>query len=222
MGLEEIIQEAIMHGYEYIAITDHSVSSYVAGGLSVERLYEQLNEIDKLKFKYKGKINILAGSEVDIKQDGRLDFDDSVLKDLDIVIASIHQGFGNSKDINTKRIVAAIENPYVNIIGHPTGRLIGQRAPYELDMQSIVESAAKHKTALEINSFYLRLDLNDEHARLAKTAGAKLCINTDTHTKDNFNYMIFGVLTAQRGWIEKSDCLNTLDYNQLKQFLKKR
>ncbi|MGE4547693.1 MAG: DNA polymerase/3'-5' exonuclease PolX [Desulfurella sp.] len=222
MSLEEIIQEAIKRNYEYIAITDHSVSSYVAGGLSVERLYEQLNEIDKLKSKYKDKINILAGSEVDIKQDGRLDFDDSVLKDLDIVIASIHQGFGNSKDINTKRIIAAIENPYVNIIAHPTGRLIGQRAPYELDMQTIVQKAAKHKTALEINSFYLRLDLNDEYARLAKTSGAKLCINTDTHTKDNFNYMIFGVLTAQRGWVEKSDCLNTLNYKQLKQFLKKR
>ncbi|PMP87249.1 MAG: DNA polymerase/3'-5' exonuclease PolX [Desulfurella sp.] len=221
MSLEEVIQEAIKRNYDYIAITDHSVSSYVANGLSVERLYDQLNEIDKLKDKYKGKIHILAGSEVDIKQNGELDFSDNVLKDLDIVIASIHQGFANSKEINTKRIISAIENPYVNIIAHPTGRLIGQRAPYEIDIQKIAEYAAKHKTALEINSFYLRLDLNDEHARLAKNAGAKICINTDTHTKENLDYMIYGVLTAQRGWIEKSDCLNTLNYSQLKQFLKK-
>ncbi|MGC8501643.1 DNA polymerase/3'-5' exonuclease PolX [Desulfurella sp.] len=221
MSLEEVIQEAIKRNYDYIAITDHSVSSYVANGLSVERLYDQLNEIDKLKDKYKGKIHILAGSEVDIKQNGELDFSDNVLKDLDIVIASIHQGFANSKEINTKRIISAIENPYVNIIAHPTGRLIGQRAPYEIDIQKIAEYAAKHKTALEINSFYLRLDLNDEHARLAKNAGAKLCINTDTHIKDNLNYMIYGILTAQRAWLEKSDVINTFSYNQLKQFLKK-
>ncbi len=222
MSLEEIVQEAINRKYEYIAITDHSQSSYVASGLSVERLYEQLNEIDKLKAKYKGQINILAGSEVDIKQNGELDFDDSVLKDLDIVIASIHQGFNNSKDTNTKRIISAIENPYVNIIAHPTGRLIGQRQPYELDIYAIVEKAAKYNTALEINSFYLRLDLNDEHCRIAKQAGAKLCINTDTHTKNNLDYMIYGVLTAQRGWLEKKDIINTLSFLELKQFLKKR
>ncbi len=222
MSLEEIVQEAIKRNYVYIAITDHSVSSYVANGLSVERLYDELNEIDKLKDKYKGKIHILAGSEVDIKQNGELDFDDSVLKDLDIVIASIHQGFGYSKEVNTKRIISAIENPYVNIIAHPTGRLIGQRPPYEFDVEAIVEKAAKHKTALEINSFYLRLDLNDEYAKMAKQAGAKLCINTDTHTKDNLDYMIFGVLTAQRGWLEKSDIINTYDYNTLMQFVKKR
>lgn len=221
MSLEEIVQQAIKRHYDYIAITDHSVSSYVANGLSVERLYEQLNEIDKLKSKYKGQINILAGTEVDIKQNGDLDFDDSVLKDLDIVIASIHQGFGNSQDINTHRIISAIENPHVNIIAHPTGRLIGQRPPYALDMQSIIEKAAKHNTALEINSFYLRLDLNDEYARMSKQAGAKLCINTDTHIKDNLDYMIFGILTAQRGWLEKSDIINTFEYNQLIQFLKK-
>ncbi len=221
MSLEEIVQEAINRKYEYIAITDHSQSSYVASGLSVERLYEQLNQIDKLKAKYKGQINILAGSEVDIKQNGELDFDDSVLKDLDIVIASIHQGFNNSKDTNTKRIISAIENPYVNIIAHPTGRLIGQRQPYELDIYAIVEKAAKYNTALEINSFYLRLDLNDEHCRIAKQAGAKLCINTDTHTKNNLDYMIYGVLTAQRGWLEKKDIINTLSFVELKQFLKK-
>lgn len=222
MSLEEIVQQAIKRHYDYIAITDHSASSYVANGLSVERLYEQLNEIDKLKSKYKGQINILAGTEVDIKQNGDLDFDANVLKDLGIVIASIHQGFGNSKDINTNRILSAIENPHVNIIAHPTGRLIGQRPPYELDMQSIIEKAAKHNTALEINSFYLRLDLNDEYARMSKQGDAKLCINTDTHTKENLDYMIFGILTAQRGWLEKSDVINTFDYNQLQQFLKKR
>ncbi len=222
MSLEEIVQEAINRKYEYIAITDHSQSSYVASGLSVERLYEQLNQIDKLKAKYKGQINILAGSEVDIKQNGELDFDDNVLKDLDIVIASIHQGFNNSKDTNTMRMISAIENPYVNIIGHPTGRLIGQRQPYELDIYAIVEKAAKYNTALEVNSFYLRLDLNDEYCRIAKQAGAKLCINTDTHTKNNLDYMIYGVLTAQRGWVEKKDVINTLSFLELKQFLKKR
>lgn len=221
MSYEEIINEAIKRNYEYIAITDHSKSSYVAGGLSIERLYEQLNEIDKLRIKYKN-IQILSGSEVDIKQDGTLDFPDYVLKDLDVVIASIHQGFSNPEDINTKRIIDAMQNPHVNIIGHPTGRLIGQRTPYDLNIESIIQVALRNNVALEINSFYLRLDLNDEHARLAHKAGAKIAINTDTHTKNNFDHLMFGILTAQRAWITRDNCINSYPFEKLIKFLKKR
>ncbi len=217
---DELIEAAKKRGYEYIAITDHSKGLGIAHGLNEERLTEEKKEIDALNKKLKG-FRLLAGVEMDIRSDGRMDLPDEILKQLDIVVASIHSGFRQSRDQMTKRIVAAMRNPYVSVIAHPTGRLIGERDPYDVDMQEILRVAKETGTAIEINAYPLRLDLNDTAVKMAKEKGVKIIISTDTHITNQFDYMSYGVSIARRGWLEKKDVLNTLSYTQLKRALQK-
>lgn len=216
--IEEMALRAKELGYEYIAMTDHSPSSRIAGGLSIERLYEKKKEVDALNKKLKG-IKILMGSEVDIKSDGSLDYPDEVLKDLDIAIAAVHSGFKMDMESMTRRIVKALKNPFIHLLAHPTGRLIGRREGYDVDMDEIIKTAKEYGKALEVNSHYLRLDLNDTNVRKAVDAGVKIVISTDSHTPDELHMIRLGVATARRGWVEKKDVLNTMRLNELSKWL---
>jgi DNA polymerase (family 10) len=217
-SIEQMALKAKELGYEYIAIADHSPSSRIAGGLSVERLNEKKKEIEAVRKKLTG-IKILMGSEVDIKSDGSLDYPDEVLKDLDIVVASVHSGFKMDREIMTMRIIKALENPFVHILGHPTGRLIGERDPYQVDIDRVIRTAKEFGKAVEVNSFYLRLDLNDINVRKAMDMGVKIVISTDSHHTDHLGMMRLGVATARRGWAEKKAVLNTLGYDELSNWL---
>lgn len=220
-SFEQLVDAAKKHGYSYIAMTDHSKGLGVARGLTAERLLEQIKEIDVLNKKLKN-FRILKGIEVDIRSDGSLDIPDDVLKTLDIVVASIHSGFKQSRQQLTSRIVSAIKNQYVSIIAHPTGRLIGERDAYEVDMDEILKAALETGTALEINAYPLRLDINDTYARKAKEMGIPIVISTDTHVTTQFNFMSYGVSIARRSWLEKTDVLNTLELKKLLTRLKPR
>ncbi|BCV22005.1 PHP domain-containing protein [Moorella sp. Hama-1] len=207
-------------GYRYIAITDHSRSLVVARGLSLEELKAQRQEIDRLNEELEG-ITILAGVEVDILADGRLDYEDEVLKEFDLVIASIHSGFRQEGEQIMARLEAALRHPYVDILGHPTGRMLGRRRPYAVDINRVIELAAATGTILEINASPERLDLNDESARLAKEHGVPIAINTDAHDPHRLADMEYGVLTARRGWLEPGDVVNTWELDQLLARLKR-
>jgi DNA polymerase (family 10) len=217
---DELIEEARKRGYEYIAITDHSKGLGIARGLSAERLLEEKRQIEALNKKLRG-FRLLAGVEVDIRSDGQMDFPDEILRQLDIVVASIHSGFRQSRERITKRMKSAMRNPYVSVIAHPTGRLIGERDPYDIDINEVLKAAKETNTAIEINSYPLRLDLNDVHSKMAKERGVKIVISTDTHVISQFNYMAYGVSIARRGWIEKKDVLNTMNVVELLKALKK-
>ena len=214
-SIEEMVIKAGELGYEYIAITDHSQGLKIAGGLNRDELKIKRGEITRLSKKYKG-IKILFGTEVDIDSSGNLDYPDDVLKDMDIVIGAIHAGFKQSKDAITKRIIKACENKYVHIVAHPTGRLWGSRDAYDIDFQEVFKVARDTNTALEINSFPQRLDLNDINARMAKDSGVKIAINTDAHIAKQMDMMRFGVAVARRAWLEKKHVLNTAVFNKLK------
>lgn len=218
--IEEMAKAAKKMDYQYIAITDHTGSLSIAGGLNEKELLKQMKEIDKINQKISG-IKILKGCEVNIKQDGSLDIKDEVLAKLDIVVAAVHSGFKMSKEDMTKRIIKAMENPNVDLIAHPTGRLIMRRKGYELDWEKIFKVAKKTKTALEINSYYERLDLKDIDIRQAVEHGVKLMINTDSHATSHLSYMELGIATARRGWAEKKDVLNTKPLKDFLDFFKK-
>ncbi len=207
--LESLVAAAKERGYRYIAITDHSKGLGVAHGLDEKRVRDQIRLIDGANGKL-SDFRILKGIEVDIRSDGSLDLPDETLSELDIVVASIHSGFKQGREQITKRLVSAIRNPYVSAIAHPTGRLIGERDPYDADMEAILREAARRGIAMEINAHPVRLDLNDQHARMAKEYGIPIVISTDTHVIANLDYMAYGVATARRGWIGKGDVLNTL------------
>ncbi|HMK59961.1 MAG TPA: DNA polymerase/3'-5' exonuclease PolX [Dissulfurispiraceae bacterium] len=215
----QLVDAAMECDYSYFALTDHSQGLGVAHGLTVDRLLEQVKEVDSLNKKLK-KFRILKGTEVDIRSDGSLDFPDNILHELDIVVASIHSGFKQTKEQLTSRMVAAMQNPYVSIIGHPTGRLIGEREAYEIDMEKILKVAQETGTALEINAYPLRLDLNDIYAKKARDMGIPIVICTDTHVSSQFNFMSYGVSIARRSWLEKNDVANTRQVNQLLKILK--
>lgn len=217
---DDLVTEARKRGYEYIAITDHSKGLGIARGLSEEKLLEERKAIAGLNKKLKG-FKVLSGVEVDIRGDGRMDFDDAILKQMDVVVASIHSGFRQSRQQITKRLVSAMHNPYVSVIAHPTGRLIGEREPYDVDMPEVLKVARETGTVIEINAYPFRLDLNDVYARMAKEMGIRLVISTDTHITNQFDYMEYGVATARRGWLEKKDVINTVDYRSLMKALKK-
>jgi DNA polymerase (family X) len=217
--LEAISRAARERGYRYIAITDHTKGLGVAHGLDEARLAEQVRAIDALNAKQAG-FRILKGTEVDIRSDGTLDLPDGALAGLDIVVASVHSGFKQSEAQITKRLLAAIRNPCVSVIAHPTGRLIGEREAYAVDMEAVLREAAKFGVAMEINAYPLRLDLNDSHIRMAKEYGVALVINTDAHVTMQLDTMIYGVSTARRGWAEKKDVLNALEYGPLIERLK--
>jgi len=217
--ISELAEAAKGLGYKYICITDHSRSSAIANGLSAKRLAQQVQQIRKVNQKLKG-ITILAGTEVDILANGSLDFDDRLLAELDFVIASIHSGLASSRERVTTRTLKAMDNPYVNCIGHPTGRLIGQREAMDIDMAAVIEHAAQTHTALEVNANPWRLDLKDIHCRMAIEAGVKLAIGTDAHSVAGLGLMGFGLATAARGWATKADVLNTFSPAKIKNWAK--
>jgi DNA polymerase (family X) len=220
-SIEEMVQAAREKQYQYIAITDHSQSLQIAGGLDEKRLLDQIKKIDQINQNL-DNFTILKGIEVDIKSDGTLDLPDSILRQLDIVIAAIHSGFKQERGQIMARLINAMKNPYVNIIAHPTGRIISYREPYAIDMQEIIRVAAKTNTALEINASPERMDLNDIYAKSTKELGVHLSIGSDAHQVDSLNDMTYGVSIARRGWLEKSDILNTLSFSELKPKLKKK
>jgi DNA polymerase (family X) len=220
-SIEEMVQAAKEKQYQYIAITDHSQSLQIAGGLDERRLLDQIKKIDQINQNL-DNFTILKGIEVDIKSDGTLDLPDSILRQLDIVIAAIHSGFKQERGQIMERLVNAMKNPYVNIIAHPTGRIIGYREPYAIDMQEIIRVAAKTHTALEINASPERMDLNDIYTKSAMEHNVRLSIGSDAHQVDSLNDMTYGVSIARRGWLEKSDILNTLSLSKLKLKLKKK
>jgi DNA polymerase (family 10) len=217
--LDTVAEAAKKRGYQYIAITDHTKGLGVAHGLDEKRLADEMKLIDDRNRKSSG-FKILKGTEIDIRSDGRLDLPDEALGGLDIVVASIHSGFKQTREQITKRLLSAIRNPMVNVIAHPTGRLIGERDAYAVDMEAVLKEAAKYGVAMEINAYPLRLDLNDLHVKLAKQYGVPLVIGTDTHVTSQFDFMAYGVSIARRGWVEKKDVLNALDFEELMRKLK--
>ena len=216
-SIEEMAKEAKRLGLEYIAITDHTKSLAMTGGADEKKLLRQMKEIDRLN-KSIGGITILKGAEVNILKDGSLDIENKVLAKLDVVGVSVHSFFKMSKEDMTERIVRAINNPHVDVLFHPTGRLIQRRKAYELDMERVIKEAVKTGTVLEINAFPDRSDLKDEHIRMGVEAGAKFVIDSDAHSKDHLKYLEFGIAQARRGWAEANDVVNTLSLNK---FLKK-
>jgi DNA polymerase (family 10) len=214
-SVAEMAEGAMARGFEYILITDHSHSLGVAGGLTAEDLREQRTEITAVNERLAGKFRVLAGVEVEIKADGTLDYPDDVLAELDVVIASLHTGLRTGREKTTQRMLNAIHNPHVDIIAHPTGRLIGRRAGADLDMEAIIQAAAQTGTVLEINADYHRLDLNDIHARRAVECGAKLTINSDAHEAQGVGRLAWGVATARRAWVTPDDVINTWRLDKL-------
>ncbi|MCD6145927.1 MAG: DNA polymerase/3'-5' exonuclease PolX [Methanosarcinales archaeon] len=207
--IPEMVDFAMRLGYEYICISDHSRSRTIARGLSEEKLIEKIAEIDRINENLDG-FRVLTGSEVDILADGTLDYDDRILAMFDIVVAAVHSGFSQDRRTMTSRIVRAIENEFVDILAHPTGRLLGERIGYEVDIDRVIEVAAETGTIIEINAFPSRLDLNDINARKAKESGVMLAIDTDAHSVDHLKFMDFGVQVARRAWLEPGDVLNTM------------
>ncbi len=218
MSLDELAQAAMERGYHTIAVTDHSKSSAQANGLSEDRLRRQITEVHEANERISG-ITLLAGSEVDILSDGRLDYDDDLLAELDIVIASPHVALRQRSEKATKRLLCAIQHPLVHILGHPTGRIINRREGLSPDIHALIEGAIAHGTALELNANYLRLDLRDTHVRAAADSGALISINTDAHAPDQFDQMRYGILTARRGWLTAKNCINTWSKQKLTQWL---
>jgi DNA polymerase (family X) len=213
-SIEEMALAAKELGYEYISLTDHSKAVTVANGLDEKRTLEQIRKIHAANAKNLG-IRILASSEVDVLKNGKLDLDDDVLAQLDVVLVSIHSYMNLERAEMTDRILAAIENPYVQIIGHPTGRLVLRREAYAYDMERVLDAAKKHGVVMECNASPERLDLKDTHLRMAKERGVKIVISTDAHTTRGLAAMRYGVLMARRGWIEKKDVINTLSTEKL-------
>jgi DNA polymerase (family 10) len=207
--IEEMGEAARALGYEYIALTDHSKAVTVANGMDDKRTLEQLKKIRAAQKRVDG-IRLLAGIEVDILKNGTLDLSDETLAQLDVVVASVHSYMNLERAEMTDRLLAAIENPYTQILAHPTGRLLLRREPFDYDIQKILDAAKKYGVIVETNAYPDRLDLKDIHLRQAKKKGVSVVISTDSHSTINLNYMKYGVTTARRGWLEKSDVVNTL------------
>jgi DNA polymerase (family 10) len=218
--VEEIAQAAMCKGYRYVAVCDHSVSMGIARGLNQGRLEKQIKEIRAVNLGLKG-FKILSGIEVDIKPNGDLDLDDEILQRIDIVVAAVHSRFTQPENEMTERIIKAIENPNVDIIAHPTGRIIGKREPYAVDLDKVMNACQANRKSLELNACPERLDLSDIHCRKAKEKGVKLAISTDAHMDEHLGWMKFGVATARRGWIEPQDVINTLPLSRLLKTIKR-
>lgn len=208
-SIEQMAEAARELGYEYIALTDHSKAVTVANGLDEKRTLQQIKKIREAE-KSVGGIRLLASSEVDILKNGTLDLNDDVLAQLDVVVVSVHSYMNLEKPAMTERILAAIENPYAQILAHPTGRLLLRRDPYDYDMEKVLDACRKNRVAVECNAYPDRLDLRDAHLRLAKQRGVKVVISTDAHATNQLRVMKYGVATARRGWLEAKDVINTL------------
>jgi len=217
---EGMARAAKERGYEYIAITDHSRSLKFAGGVTIEELRDHAKQVRRIAEKV--GIPVLIGTECEILPDGSLDYPDQVLRELDIVLAAVHSHFRMSEAEMTRRIIRAMESPHVDIVAHPTGRLLGQRESYSVNVERLIDAARRTNTALEINAAPERLDLRDSQARMAKERGVRLSINTDAHTRYQLRYMEFGVGTARRGWVEPQQVINTLPLAELRAFLQDR
>ena len=222
LSMLDMAREAIQRGLKVITFTDHSVSLGVANGLSIERHKQQAAEIKKIQKQLGDEILILHGSEVEIKADGSLDYPDEFLASLDLVVASLHSSLRQPREKVTQRLLNAINNPHVDIIGHPTGREIPDREGADLDMEAVFQAAAKSGVALEINAHPSRLDLDDAFARRAKDLGVLISINTDSHAGDGFDVLPYGIATARRAWLEPKDVINTWTPKKLTDWLKKR
>jgi DNA polymerase (family 10) len=215
--VEEMAEKARSMGLEYIAVTDHTKSLGIARGLDEARLREQVKEIEQLNRGLKG-FTVLTGTEVDVKADGSLDLPDSILEDLDFVVASIHSGFKFDVDKMTNRLIAAMSNEYVDAVGHPTGRIIQKRNPYELNLERVFEAAAGQRVMMEINAFPDRLDLSDVNSRAAMQAGCVMEIGTDSHAANQLDFLPLGVSVARRGWLEAKDVANTMPVEKVVSF----
>lgn len=219
MSIEELATNAKQRGFHTIAVTDHSKSSVIANGLQPARLHEHIKAVRAVGEKMKG-ITVLTGSEVDILADGSLDYDDALLAELDVVVASPHNALGQDSETATKRLLKAVSHPMVHILGHPTGRLINKRAGLSPDMEKIIAAAVKHGVALEINAHWLRLDLRDTHVRMAVDMGALIAIDCDVHSPEDFDNLRYGVATGRRGWLRAERCVNTWSAKRLHEWLR--
>jgi DNA polymerase (family 10) len=219
--LDELAAAAKARGYHTIAVTDHSTSSVIARGLSPEGLREHVEAVRAANRRIDG-IELLAGTEVDIRADGTLDYDDDLLATLDIVVASPHAPLRQSPEEATRRLVRAVSHPLVDILGHPTGRIVGKREGLAPDMGEVLEAARRNDVALEINANWHRLDLRDVHVRQAVERGCKVAINTDAHRDEDFDMLAYGVSTARRGWLTRDACVNTWSAEQLRGWLRSR
>ena len=219
-SIEEMAAAGMAVGYQYIAITDHSKALAMTGGLDEKRLLGQMKKIDQVASRM-DKIQILKGIEVDILNEGDLDLDDDVLSQLDLVIASVHSRFNLSRKEMTSRICRALENPHVNILAHPTGRLLTKRGPYQVDLEQVIQAARENRVCLEINAHPSRLDLSDVHCRMARDQGVLISINSDSHSRKMLGYQDYGLFTARRGWLEAKDVINTFPLEKLRKVLKK-
>lgn len=220
VSIADMAAAARERGYAYMAITDHSQRVTIAHGLDPARLSRQIDEVDRLNDKLDGFV-VLKGVEVDILVDGRLDLPDKILSRLDVVVAAVHYKFDLSRQAQTERVIRAMDNRNMSILAHPTGRLIGEREPYDVDMERVIAAAHERGCHLEVNAEPERLDLTDVHAQAAKSMGVKVAISTDAHTTAAFGYMRFGVDQARRGWLEVADVVNTRPLGELKKLLKR-
>jgi DNA polymerase (family X) len=218
-SIESMAEAAIELGYEYLVFCDHSQSLKVANGLSPERLKQKLQAVRAADERY-GEIHLLCGSEVDILKDGTLDYEDDLLAELDFVVASVHTSFGVGERAMTERIVRAMNNPYVRTIGHPTGRILNRREPYEVDVSRLIREAAATNTALELNAYPDRLDLAAPYVREAVNAGIRITIDTDAHDERALGFAKYGVSQARRAWIEKGSVINCLSWGEFEEYLK--
>lgn len=217
-SIETIASAAQQRGYAFVGITDHSQSLKIANGLSEERVAKKIDLIKKVNKKFPD-LRILCGTECDIKPDGTLDYSNKVLKQFDFVYIGVHTAMKMDKETMTKRIVKGMQNEQADFLAHPTGRLIGKRDPYEVDIEHIIDTAKETNTRLEINSFPDRLDLDDVHVKLAKEHGVQFVLGTDAHSVANLPFMRFGIATARRGWLEKKDILNTYSIKQIEKIV---
>ena len=222
LAIREMAAACKARGYKYIAITDHSRSLAIANGLSIERLLKQIEEVRQVDEEMGGGIRVLAGSEVDIKADGAMDYPDEILAKLDFVIASLHIGLRQKREQITERLLNAIRNPHVDMIGHPAARQIPHREAVDADWDAVLRAAGEHQTILEINANPIRLDLKPELARLAKDMGVLLAINSDAHAEEQLDLIDFGITNARRGWVEPRHVINTWSFEKLMQWIQNR
>jgi DNA polymerase (family 10) len=220
MTLEQLVEAARAKGYEYLNVTDHSPAVGFGMGLDAGRMRKQIERVRELAATLGGGFTLLVGAEVDILKNGSLDYSDELMAELDVVVASLHASHRLNEADQTKRLCAAMENPHVDIIGHPTGRMLGKRPAYAMDMEAVIAKAVETGTVLEVSGQPHRLDLTDSNVRMAVTAGAKLSIDTDAHSLAALDYMRFGVMNARRGWASPKDVVNTRTWKQLKKLLK--
>jgi DNA polymerase (family 10) len=221
LSIEELARCAIDRGFHTLAITDHSPSQVIANGLDPVRLRRHVEAVREADAKISG-IRLLAGSEVDVLGDGRLDYDDDLLAELDVVVASPHAALRQSPEAATERLLRAIRHPLVHVLGHPTGRLINRREGLSPDMNALFEAAVEHDVALELNANWHRLDLRDAHLRSALDRGCKIAIDTDAHREEHFDFLVYGILTARRAGMEAAACINCWPADELLAWLRSK